>query len=53
MGLQNIKLSLLINGNLRDFADNLDKVNKAHNMVNEISQVGIEPTESELTNDKQ
>lgn len=39
MGLQNINLSLLINGNLRDFADNLDKVNKAHEIVNEIRQL--------------
>ena len=39
MSLQNIDFSLLINGNHRDFADNLDKVNDAHNIVNEIRQL--------------
>lgn len=39
MSLQNIDFSLLINGNPRDFADNLDKVNDAHDMVNEIRQL--------------
>ena len=39
MSLQNIDFSLLINGNPRDFADNIDKVNQSHDIVNEIRQL--------------
>ena len=39
MDLKNKNFSLLINGNPRDFADNLDKVNEAHDIVNEIRQL--------------
>ena len=39
MDLKNKNFSLLINGNPRDFADNLDEVNEAHDIVNEIRQL--------------
>ena len=39
MSTQNMNFSLLMNGNLRDFADKLDKVNDAHDRINDIRQL--------------